>query len=217
MKFVFILLLIANVVLGGYVYLQHTRPNSDAQIINLQMNADSVRVIPEPPRPRRAARTACLEWGSFDDLELGRVRAALAAVNLQERVTASKTEASANWWVYMPRQRSRARMERKANELRDLGITEMVTITQRGRWQYAISLGAFRKEISARSYREQLEKSGVRSAVVGEREQRVMQTTLTIRAPNTSESARLVELAARFPGSDMRAGECQGESILNTG
>ena len=109
----------------------------------------------------------------------------------------------------MPRQRSRARMERKANELRRLGITDFVTISEQGRWQYAISLGAFQKEISARSYRDQLKKLRVRSAAVGEREQRVRQTTLTIRAPSTSESARLFELAARFPGSDIQAGKCK--------
>lgn len=210
MRWVFVLLVIVNVAFGGYVYLQYTRPNSDAHIIDLQMNADKIHVIAEPPRPKRSARTACLQWGSFGDLEIGRVRAALSAAKLGDRVSTSKGQVTATWWVYMPRQNSRARMERKANELRKLGVTDLVAITERGPWQYAISLGAFRKEISARSYRDQLEKSGVRSAVVGKREQRVTQTTLTIRTPSTSESARLVELAARFPGSDMLAGECQG-------
>jgi hypothetical protein len=209
MKWLFVLLLVVNVVLGGYRYLQDTRPNSDARIINLQMNADKIRVIPEPPRPKRTARTACLEWGTFGDLELERVRAALSAAGLEARVTESKSVVTANWWVYLPRQRSRARMERKANQLRELGITELETITEPGRWQYAISLGAFRMENSARNYVDLLSTSGVRTAVVGEREQQVSQTTLTIRAPSTSESTRLVELASRFPGSDMRAGECQ--------
>ena len=210
MKWLFALLLLVNVFLGGYLFLQDTRPNSDARIINLQMNADQIRVIPEPPRPKPPARTACLEWGSFGDLEMERVRAALSAAKLAERVSESKSAVTANWWVYLPRQRSRARMERKANQLRELGITELETITEKGRWQYAISLGAFRKEISARNYGNLLKGSGVRTAVVGEREQQVLQTTLTIRAPGTSESTRLVELATRFPGSDMRAGECQG-------
>ena len=210
MKWLFALLLFVNIALGGYLYLQETRPDSDSQIINLQMNADQIRVIPEPPRPKRPARAACLEWGAFGDLEMERVRPALSAAGLQERASESKSAVTANWWVYMPRQRSRARMERKANQLRELGIVELETITEPGRWQYAISLGAFQKEISARNYGDVLKASGVRTAVVGEREQQVMQTTLTVRAPSTSESARLVELAARFPGSDMRAGECQG-------
>jgi len=211
MRWLFFLLLIVNAALGGYLYLQDTRPNSDARMIDLQMNADKIRVIPEPPRPKRAERaerTACLEWGSFGDLELERVRAALSAAGLAERATESKSAVTANWWVYMPRQRSRARMERKANQLRELGVTDLETITEPGRWQYAISLGMFRKEISARSYVDLLKATGVRTAVVAEREQQVLQTTLTIRAPSTLESTRLVELAANFPGSDMRAAQC---------
>lgn len=210
MKWLFVLLLFVNVVLGGYLYLQDARPSTDAQIINLQMNADQIHVIPEPPRPKRPAGTACLEWGSFGDLELERVRAALSAAGLGERVTESKSAVTANWWVYLPRQRSRARMERKANQLRELGITELETITEPGRWEFAISLGAFRTENSARNYVDLLKTSGVRTAVVGEREQQVLQTTLTIRAPSTSESTTLIEMATRFPGSEMRAGECQG-------
>ncbi len=108
MKWLFALLLFVNIVLGGYLYLQETQPDSDSQIINLQMNADQIRVIPEPPRPKRPARTACLEWGTFGDLEMERVRSALAAAGLQERVGESKSVVTANWWVYMPRQRSRA-------------------------------------------------------------------------------------------------------------
>lgn len=210
MKWLFVLLLFVNAVLGGYLYLQDTRPNADARIIDLQMSADKIRVIPEPPRPKRPARTACLEWGSFSDLELERVRAALSVAGLGERVSESKSAVTANWWVYLPRQRSRARMERKANQLRELGITELETITEPGRWQYAISLGAFPTENSARNYVDLLKTSGVRTAVVGERAQQVLQTTLTIRAPSTSESTRLVQLATRFPDSDMRAGECRG-------
>jgi hypothetical protein len=213
MRWLTVLLVIVNVALGAYLLLQNTRPNPDAQIVNLQMNADKVRVIPEPPRPDpqlvERERTACLTWGSFDALEIERVREALSSMELAGRLSAREKEVTTNWWVYIPPQRSRANMERKANELRDLGVVELVTIPEQGRWQFAIALGAFQKEAGARSYLEQLRKLGVRSAVVEQREQKMKQTTLTIRAPSTSESARLVELAVKFPGSEMQAGECQ--------
>lgn len=212
MRSLFILLLVVNVVLGVYVILQETRPNPDAQIVNLQMNADKIRIIPEPPRPKprpaEPERTACLDWGSFDAQELARVRKALSGMDLGDRLTARDAQVTANWWVYMPRQRSRVRMERKADELRQIGVADFITIPERGRWQYAISLGAFRKEVGARNYLRQLSKLGVRTAVVGPREQTITQTTLTIRAPSSAESKRLSELATRFPGSDMGAREC---------
>jgi len=216
MKWFAISLLAVNLILGAYALLQGTRPNPDAQIVNLQMNADKIRVIPEPPKPKPRARpveqerTACLTWGSFDALEIKRVSAALSKLELGDRLDSRETQVTTNWWVYMPRQRSRANMQRKANELRELGVVDVVTIPEPGRWQYAISLGAFRREAGARSYLAQLRKKGVRTAVVEKRVQKMTQTTLTIRAPSTSESASLVELATKYPGSDMRAGQCPG-------
>jgi hypothetical protein len=132
----------------------------------------------------------------------------MSSMALADRVTARKEQVTANWWVFMPPQGSRAAMDRKAQELVDLGITDFIKLTEAGRWRYAISLGAFREEEGARTYLAKLVDKGVRTAEVGAREQRVMQTTLTIRSPTPLESTRLVELASQFPGTDMRASGC---------
>lgn len=212
MRLLFVLLLLVNIVLAGYGYVRHTRPNPDAKIIDFQMNADKIQIVSEPviPAAQRAAqqRTACLEWGSFGDLELRRVSEALAPMELDDRITARKQEVTTNWWVFMPPQGSRARMDRKADELVDLGITDFSKISEAGRWRYAISLGAFQKEEGARAYLAELKDKGIRTGEVGRREQRTMQTSLVIRAPSPAESTQLVELSRRFPGSDMRALQC---------
>jgi hypothetical protein len=49
---------------------------------------------------------------------------------------------------------------------------------------------------------------GVRSAVVGSREQRVTQTAFLISDPTDGDSANLVLLKREFPGSELRAVEC---------
>jgi len=212
MKWVFLLLLVVNIALAGYAYLQHTRPLPDANIVDFQMNADKVRIIPEPvlPKPKRTSSqpTACLEWGSFGDLELRRVSEALSSIDLGDRITARKDEVTTNWWVYMPPQGSRANMDRKAQELVDLGITDFIKETEAGRWRYAISLGTFGKEEGARAYLAELQDKGVRTAEIGRRTQQVMQTTLIIRGPTPIESTQLVELATQFPGAVMRATGC---------
>ncbi len=213
MKWVFILLVMVNIALGAYGYVQNNRPHPDANIPDFQMNADKVRILAEPPpvpQPAPEEPTACLEWGSFGDLELRRVRDALSSLELGDRVAMRKEEVTANWWVYMPPQRSRAGMESKANELVELGIADFILMPEKGQWQYAISLGTFREERSAREYLAQLRSKGVRSGDLGKREQQVMQTTLVISAPTPTESTRLVELATRFPGSEMRATRCGG-------
>lgn len=213
MKWVFFLLLVANLGLAVYGYLQYTRPYPDANIVDFQMNADKVHIVREPvivkPKQRPAAEpTACLEWGSFGDLELRRVSEALSPMDLGDRMSARREEVTTNWWVYMPPQSSPTNMARKAQELVDLGVTDFTKITEDGPWRYSISLGVFVKEEAARAYLAELQERGVRTAAVGRRTQRVMQTTLIIRSPTPKESTQLVELATRFPGADMRAGGC---------
>ncbi|HZP94029.1 MAG TPA: SPOR domain-containing protein [Burkholderiales bacterium] len=210
MRWIFALLLLLDAALAGYIYLQRTRPNPDAQLPRLQMNADQIRILPGPPKPAKPAAAMCLEWRSFDPSELARARAALEPLALGERLSSREVAITAGWWVYMPPQNTQAAMEKKASELRDLGVTEFFPVTEPGRWRYAISLGIFRSEAAAQTYLLQLRSRGVRSALVGAREQRVTQTALVIREPNAEESAKLIELSAGYPGTELRAAECQG-------
>jgi hypothetical protein len=207
-RWVALLLLVVNVALAVYSYLQGTRPDPDANLVNLQMNAEQIRVLPPRERAPAPAAVACLEWRSFDSPELARALAALEPLALGERLSAREVSVAARWWVYMPPQNSRANMEKKADELRQLGITDYFPVTEAGRWRYAISLGIFRSEAGASAYLEQLRGKGVRSAVVGERDQRVNHTALTIREPGPGEAARLAELSAGFPGTELKAVDC---------
>ncbi len=108
----------------------------------------------------------------------------------------------------MPRQNSLAAMERKAGELRDLGITLFTPIVEPGEWRYAIALARFRSEAGARHYLEVLRAQGVRTAEVGQRDQRATHRVLTVREPTPDEAARLAALAADFPEAELRALDC---------
>lgn len=213
MKWVALVLLLVNVALGGYLYWRHITPNPDSRLVDLQMNADQIRIIPEPPRPQPVPppqSSACLEWRAFATADLGRARDALAATGLGARVSEREVGVTASWWVHMPPQRSQAAMERKAKELTDLGVRDFFPVTEEGRWRYAISLGLFRTEDAARAFLAQLRTRGVRSAVVTNREQRVTRMAFVVRDPGQEESARLVELAAAWPGTELRVAECPG-------
>jgi hypothetical protein len=209
-KWIFVLLLLINAALGGYLYWRHVTPDPDSRLVDLQMNADQIRIIPEPPRPPapQSQSGACLEWRSFSAADLGRARDAIAALNLGERLSEREVSVVASWWVYIPPQDSQAAMDRKVKELTELGITDFFAVTEPGRWRYAVSLGLFRGEDAARAHLARLRTRGVRSAVVGNREQRVTQTAIVVRDPASEESARLVELSAAWPGTEVRAADC---------
>jgi hypothetical protein len=211
MKWVFGLLLIANAVLGGYLYWKSVTPDPDSQILDLQMNADQVRVIPEPPRPQPAPRAAaCLEWRSFSAADGTRARQALSVLAAGERLFEREVSVVASWWVHMPPQGSQAAMERKTRELADLGVTDFFAVTEAGSWRYAISLGLFRTEEAARAHLAELRARGVRTAVIGNREQRVSQTAFVLREPTAEESAKLAQLSTAWPGTELRAADCPG-------
>lgn len=217
MKWVFFLLLALNLVFGGYAYLREHTPNPDAQLLGLQMNASQVKIVPPrevpPPAPQAVAaavpeRTACLEWGSFGASEITRAQAAIDKLGIGERAHRKQVSVSTGYWVYMPPQKSKADMDKKVSELKELGVTDYFPMLEPGRWRYAISLGIFRSEDGAKRYLAQLREKGVRSALIGEREQRATQTAFTIIEPTGQESAQLVELKAEFPGSDLHVAEC---------
>jgi hypothetical protein len=115
---------------------------------------------------------------------------------------------TASWWVYMPPQKTKADMDRKVSELQGMGVAEHYPVLDAGRWRYAISLGIFRSEEGAKNYLATLRGKGVRSAVVGAREQRVSQTVFQVREPSEQDSVTLTELRSAFPGSELRAIDC---------
>lgn len=213
MRWVFLLLLAVNVGFGVFVYLRDKAPNPDAQLIAMQMNADKVRIVPPRPPPAptpvtASARTDCIEWGGFGTGELARAQGALDRLALAARARRVEVSVTAGYWVFIPPQRSQAEMERKITELRGLRVNEYFPVLDPGRWRYAISLGIFRSEEGATRYLAQLRQKGVRSATVGEREQRVTQTAFLISDPTEQESAKLAELKNEFLGSELHAVEC---------
>lgn len=213
MRWVFLLLLAGNIGFGAFVYLRDNAPNPDAQLVALQMNADKVRIVPPRPAPVPApvtasARAACIEWGGFGTGELARAQGALDRLALGARARRIEISVTAGYWVFVPPLRSQASMERKVTELRELGVNEYFPVMDPGRWRYAISLGVFRSEEGATRYLAQLRQKGVRSATVGEREQRMIQTAFLISEPTEEESAQLAELKNDFPGTELRAVEC---------
>jgi hypothetical protein len=132
----------------------------------------------------------------------------LEALGLGERVRKIDGAVLTSYWIYIPSLKSKPDMERKLNELKALGITEYSPILEGGRWHYAISLGIFRKEDSAARYLALLRGKGVRSAQLGEREQRTIQTFLLIRDPTDAQTTQLANLRNDYSGSDLRAVDC---------
>jgi hypothetical protein len=201
-------LLIANLALLAWGWLRENTPGADDALVHQQVNPERLRILGDEPEAAAPVPEACLEWAPFAAEEVERARAALEGLALGPRLQAAPVPVPAGWWVYIPPQKSRELAERKVAELTKLGVGETYLVQERGEWENAVSLGIFRSEDGAQRFLEALKARGVRSAVVGARQQQVRLTALYIRNPLEAETQRMLELRPSFAGTSVRGGRC---------
>ncbi|MGE0874078.1 MAG: SPOR domain-containing protein [Burkholderiales bacterium] len=231
MRLVFLLLVLANLAFFAWSTLLHDADRgSDQKPLRAQIEPDRIRVLPatgmaaatapkpQAPQPAVAAPApaaapaaaptqavaACIEWGSFTLTAAPAAEAALAPLALGTRLARRQVEETANWWVYMPPQGNRQNAQKKGAELKALGVEEWFIVADEGRWRWAVSLGVFRTEESARKYLDALQARGVRSALVGARETQVPKVWLQARGVDPAQLARWREIALAWPGVELR-------------
>lgn len=213
MRWIIALLLAANVMFGVLVGFGGPARSPDAQLLDLQMNAQQVRVVAggaDRPAPKAVASApaACLAWGPFPQVDAARARELLAGLVPAEAVSSRESAGAVNWWVSMPPQKSRAEAQRKMAELKTLGVTGYSLVETADEWQYAIELGNFADEAAAREYLAKLQQAGVRTAQVTERRAPPGVQWL-VREPGEAVMARVLALKqANFPDSALGAIEC---------
>jgi SPOR domain len=215
MRTLFFSLLLANLLFfgwhAGYLGPGMEKPGEPERLAQ-QIAPDKIRLV-SADAPRRAAdrpRLACLEWGTFPAQEAERAVAVLAGLGLGERLISRKVEETAQWWVFMPPQGSKANADKKTDELTRLGITDYFVVTDEGPTKFAISLGVFRTEESAKNYLASLVAKGVKTGRTGERETKVQKTLFQIRDADDTVRARLADIRKDFAGIDLH--DCPAEA-----
>lgn len=178
LKFLFWTLLIANAGLAVYQlgYLDTLLPaGREPTRLQRQIEPQRLRVVPEPAAAtlepaamvQAAEAPVCLEVGNFSPEEAQRFVAQLGA--LADRAQRRTVPEASGYMVYLPPQPDRAAAERKAEELRALGIEDFFIIQDNSSMRWGISLGVFRTEAGARTHLAQLSGRGVRTARIGQR------------------------------------------------
>lgn len=157
----------------------------------------------KPAPPPELAPLACVEWGSFSPQDAARAEQRLEPLALGGRLAQFRGEESAGWWVFIPPQPNRAAAQKKAAELKKLGVDEYFVVQDNGKLRWSLSLGVFRTEEAARARLEALRARGVRSAQVGRRETRVPKVWFQVKGVDAALNARLQELGREFEGATL--------------
>lgn len=165
---------------------------------------------PPPPPAPKVVVTACMELGAFNLADVPRVEQALEPLALGARLSQRHAEEIAGYWVFIPPQSGRQAANRKAAELKKLGVDDFFIVQEDSKFRYSISLGIFKTEDAAKSRLEQLRAKGVRTGRVGARETTVQKVYFVVREVPDALAAKLNELRQGFPGTELK--ECQPET-----
>jgi len=204
MRALFAVLVIANLALAAYALLGPRRVSPDTEIPSRQLNADQITIVAPRPAVVVPRKVVCMEWNGVSDVDLVAARTAIDALQLGERITAIDIPPSPGWWVFIPPLSSRAEVVKKIAELEGLGVREHY-IVESGAMRNAVSLGMFSTEDAATTFLEVQRERGVRSARVGPREHRHV---FRVREPDAPMAARLGEIKANFPGTELKTLDC---------
>ncbi|MGJ7915603.1 SPOR domain-containing protein [Massilia sp. LXY-6] len=152
---------------------------------------------------------ACIDVGTFSTGEAKRFETRLAALDLGERQSRQAVQAQdvTSYLVNIPPQGSKEAAERKAGELRNLGVTNFFIMSGDSPLKWAISLGVFKTENGAQTLLAQLNKQGVHTARITPRGREATRYAYRFRDIEPGTRERIV--AAADAVSDAEAKSCR--------
>lgn len=218
MKWLLWFLLMINLALLAYFNLGRP-PAVQLQIEETSLNPEGIRLLtPEEIEalPRREAvaesvqaqQYGCYEWGTFSRAKLANAQSHLSRHALESRVIQHSAQEAKRYWVYIPRAGNAQQAQARMDELRALGLTDMVVV-QDQQSANVISLGVFKDEQLATKLLEDLKSRGVNNAVKGVRNQEQGRSSLYISNMSSELVPELESLQAEFPGSELKLVTCQ--------
>lgn len=116
----------------------------------------------------KAAET-CLAWHNLASSDADQLQSLLARKWVGLKVVRQQAPIGGPYWVFVPPFANKAAAERKAAELKGIGVADYFIVQEAGVNHLAISLGVFSTEQAAKDRLEVLRGQGVRSAQIGPR------------------------------------------------
>ncbi|WP_426078516.1 SPOR domain-containing protein [Janthinobacterium sp. PSPC3-1] len=232
LKFVFWLLAAINLLVlaigQGYLGSFRTETREPARLKN-QLHAEKITLLtqaqatapaeaatpaaattaPVPvPAPAAAPQVfACTEVGNFVLADARKFEARLEPLELGERQSRRNVAGQdiSSYMVFIPPQGSKEGADRKAGELKQLGVTNYFIMGEGSPQRWGISLGVFKSETSAQSHLASLQKQGVHSARVAPRYSSSKQLAYQFRNLDAATRTRLAAITAQFDEQELRS------------
>jgi hypothetical protein len=159
------------------------------------------------PAAAAANPLACIDVGTFSAGEARRFESRLAKLDLGERQSREAVQAQdvTSYLVNIPPQGSKEAADRKAGELRNLGVTNFFVMSGDSPMKYAISLGVFKTESGAQALLAQLNKQGVHTARITPRGPQATRYSYRFRDIEADTRERIVAVADAVSSAEANA------------
>ncbi len=152
--------------------------------------------------------TACYKWGNFTKSNLPSAQVVLVRLNLQSDVMQEQANnEDRRFWVYYPPLKSAEQAEEKADEIKALGVSELVVV-QDSQWRNAISFGLFQDEKLASALLSELQLKGVKGATKALRSPGKSLTSLLIKSVTATAILDLQKIKPEFVGTEIEPIGC---------
>ena len=215
MRKLLVLLLLANIALFAYAYVDGMNASAQASADRYKpVNADAVKTLTAQQvsklGPAKVAQLtlACAEWGPLSEADRVRAMKLLEPLALGRTLLARRMDVTAEHWVYIPPKASRPAADRALADLKRLNITDSAVVLEPGEWNFAISLGVFRSKEGADARLDTVRARGVKTATYRQRGQVLAMTALVLREPAQATVSKLEELKTQIPGTAITTGAC---------
>lgn len=154
----------------------------------------------EKPEEKRLPEV-CLQVGDLPLAEMVRIESVVTGKFPAFRTERTMNQGSGHHWVFIPPLPSKQDAEKKAGELKRMGVPEFFIVQEAGAYRFAISLGIFSSKEAATERLAQLREKGVRSAKVGERDLKPPSGTLALQGPEAQVDSLRQTLKESIPNS----------------
>ncbi len=222
-RFLFLLLLVANLALAGHVYLSSQQPGA---ALPKEINPEQLKVvsITDSARAQRDAAEAKKLIASLTDAacaqlsvrpaDAPRAQTALATLALGERLTSRNVEEFTRFGVAMPVQRDRRAADALLASLKKANVKDVLVMADN-----SVSLGLFSSEEAAKRVVADLEaKTGslVKGITITPKNPQVRETAFVVRELDNALITKLAVLQKDFEGSVLKGTECPGAAAVAT-
>jgi hypothetical protein len=184
--------------------------DADSSAAELANSGDTGTPTPvtNPSGEEKAATTpaaeSCREVSELPLDQAEKLKTAIAASAASVAVTLKPLTEVQSYWLRIPPLRNRDEAEKKAAEIKKLGVSDFYVVEDEGPNRNAISLGLFHNEQAAAELRNRLAKKGVRTMDIQVRD-KTEKATLELRGPSELLNKLVAELLTK---AGARASEC---------